>query len=182
MSRFMSPKNPTECFIHKECMNSWMNLYPKGPFYERFMSRSWAVHECSILLFFPRSYSGVTERPNSSGKTKVFRTHCYERFINGSWMLHECSPRKTLGDSHGLRKCFHRTSLNNREGHNDDKMGRKRDDKSRLYRKLFWSRGPSFGEVIVIWRWGSSFLSGGGCSRVPPMHEWFMSGSWVFHM
>ena len=27
-------------------------------------------------------------------------------------MLHECSPRKTLGDSHGLRKCFHRTSLN----------------------------------------------------------------------
>ena len=52
-------------------------------------------------------------------------------------MLHECSPRKTLGDSHALRKCFHRTSLKTREGHNDDKMGRKRDDKSRLYRKLF---------------------------------------------
>ena len=51
-------------------------------------------------------------------------------------MLHECSPRKTLGDSHGLRKCFHRTSLKNREGHNDDKMRRKRDEKSRLNRKL----------------------------------------------
>ena len=52
-------------------------------------------------------------------------------------MLHECSPRESLGDSHGLRKCFHRTDLKNNEGHNDDKIGGKRDDKSRLYKQLF---------------------------------------------
>ena len=69
------------------------------------------------------------------------------------------------GNSHGLRKCFHRTSLNNREEHNDDKMGRKRDEKSRLYRFLFdplYNQGGRHsgrsslsggGVIIDIWRW-----------------------------